>query len=778
MKKSRPRPCTSRLALALAGMLVTTGALAKTPAPQLGKAPIADVIAAMTLEEKIALVNGEGMFIPGMDELDLGEERRAPVVGQSNKKVPGAAGTTFPIPRLGIPSIALADGPAGLRIAPTREGQERTFYATAFPIETSLASTWNVDLVQNVGAAMGHEVKEYGVDVLLAPGQNIHRYPLGGRNFEYYSEDPLLSGKMSAAMVRGVQAQGVGVSIKHFVANNHEWNRHTIDVKIDERALREIYLRGFEIAVKEANPWTIMSSYNKLNGTYTSEFSWLLTDVLRNQWKYNGMVVTDWFGGRDPVAQMQAGNELLMPGTQSDQDTLLAAVRGGALDERVLDRNIERILELILRGPTFQQYAHSDQPDLKANAAIARTAAAEGMVLLKNERTALPLQPKAKLALFGNSGYEPVSGGTGSGDVNKAYMISFSQGLDEAGFAIDAAVAKANGAHIEAARAAAPPPVMFMPRIMLPEYAPSPAVIDAAAKANDVAIVTIGRDSGEMLDRTDADFNISDTERQMLSAISRAFRAQGKPVVVLLNIGGVIETASWRDLADAIVIAWQPGQEAGHAVADVLSGKVNPSGKLPDTFALQLPDYPAAADFPGKVLLGPDPDEVPHFGQVTDREAENEYRDGIWVGYRHFDTRNVEVAYPFGYGLSYTNFSYSGLKLETETVDDALTATVTITNTGKVAGKEAVQVYIAAPQETLEKPAAELRAFSKTGLLQPGQSQTLTFQLNARDLASFDPAAKAWVAAPGQYEIRIGASSRDIRQRAGFNKPKATRLPL
>jgi len=538
----------ARLPCLMTGVLLTSGAIAKTPAPQLGTSPLAEVIAAMTLEEKVALVNGEGMFIPGMENLDLGEERRAPVVGQSNKKVPGAAGTTFPIPHLGIPSIALADGPAGLRIAPTREGQERTFYATAFPIETSLASTWDVDLVQKVGAAMGHEVKEYGVDVLLAPGQNIHRYPLGGRNFEYYSEDPLLSGKISAAMVRGVQSQGVGVSIKHFVANNHEWNRHTIDVKIDERALREIYLRGFEIAVKEADPWTIMSSYNKLNGTYTSESSWLLTEVLRNQWKYNGLVVTDWFGGRDPVAQMQAGNELLMPGTQSDQDTLLAAVRGGALDERVLDRNIGRILELILRGPTFQQYAHSDQPDLQANAAIARTAAAEGMVLLKNERTALPLNPKAKLALFGNSGYEPVSGGTGSGDVNKAYMISFSQGLDEAGFVIDAAVAKANGAHIEAARAAAPPPVMFMPRIMLPEYAPTAAVIDAAAKTNDVAIVTIGRDSGEMLDRSDADFNVSDTERRMLSAISRAFRAQGKPVVVVLNgSGGGINEPRARD---------------------------------------------------------------------------------------------------------------------------------------------------------------------------------------------------------------------------------------
>jgi len=764
-----------RLPLVLmTGLLATSSTIAQTAAPQLGKAPITEVIAAMTLEEKIALVTGEGMTWLG----EMGENMRGPVVGQSNNKVPGAAGTTFPLARLGIPSIVMADGPAGVRIAPTREGQDgRTFHATAFPIETLLATSWDVELVQKVGAAMGHEAKEYGVDVLLAPGQNIHRYPLGGRNFEYYSEDPLLSGKMAAAMVRGVQSEGVGTSIKHFVANNHEWNRNTINVKTDERALREIYLRGFEIAIKEASPWTVMSSYNKLNGTYASEDPWLLSEVLRQQWNYTGLVVTDWFGGQDPAAQMRAGNELLMPGTQKDQDTLLGAVRNGTLDESVLDRNLVRVLELVQRTPTFHANTNSERPDLPKSARIARDAAAEGMVLLKNEASALPLRAKATLALFGNSGYEMIVGGTGSGDVNRAYTISLPQGLADAGFVTDTTLDKAHAGHIAKSRAALPDIPWYMPRPNLPEYLPDMAAIETAAHRNDVAVVVLGRNSGEFHDRkAEDDFYLTNTEKKLLTAVSTAFHAKEKQVIVVLNIGGLIDISSWRDQADVIVIAWQPGQEAGHALADVLSGKVNPSGKLTDTIARRLEDYPAADNFPGVTLLGPDPDASSLF--VADRAAEIEYRDGIWVGYRHFDTRDVEVAYPFGYGLSYTNFSYSGLTLDTETVNDAVTATVTITNTGDVAGKEAVQVYLAAPQENLEKPAAELRAFAKTGLLQPGQSQTLEFTLNARDLASFDPAAKAWVAASGKYEIRIGASSRDIRQRAGFNKPKVTQLPL
>jgi len=749
--------------------------------PQLGKAPIADVIAAMTPEEKVSVLMGEGYFQVELAGAQFDENKRGPVVGQTNRKVPGAAGTTFGVPRLGIPSTVMADGPVGVRIWPTREDAPgQTFHATAFPSATLLASSWDEELMHKVGAAMGHEVKEYGVDVLLGPGQNIHRYPLGGRNFEYYSEDPLLSGKMSAAMVRGIQSQGVGTSIKHFAANNHEWNRNTIDVKVDMRALREIYLRGFEITVKEGKPWTVMTSYNKLNGTYTSENPWLLTEVLRGQWKYDGLVVTDWFGGMDTLAQVRAGNELLMPGTRREQETLTRALREGTLDESILERNIARILEYVQRTPAFAGYANSDRPDLAANARMARTAAAEGMVLLKNERATLPLPTPARLALFGHHSYEMSIGGSGSSVVNEAYSISLPQGLHAAGFTTDATLTDAYAGHLAEVKRQLPERRSRRQPLLtrFPEYQPAPALLEISAETNDVAIITLGGIANEGYDRKVEDYDLSQAESELVASVAKAFHAEGKPVVVLLNIGAEIETASWRDQVDAILLVWQPGQEAGHAVADVLSGKINPSGRLIDTFARRLDDYPAAAGFPGVVLLGPDELSVSVHGRRYDRAAEIEYRDSIWVGYRHFDTHNVDVAWPFGYGLSYTRFAHTDLKLDRDHVDDALTASITITNTGDVAGRDVVQVYVAAPSGGLDKPAAELRAFAKTVLLQPGQSQTLRFALNARDLASFDPAANAWVAASGQYEVRIGASSRDIRQRALFNKPKATQLPL
>jgi len=771
-----------------AAVLLATGALTEcaanehtAEAPQLGKASIAEVIAAMTPEEKVSLVMGEGYFQVELTGAQFDENKRGPVIGQTNRKVPGASGTTFAIPRLGIVSTVMADGPVGVRIWPTREGAEgQTFHATAFPAAISLAASWDEELMQQVGAAIGHEVKEYGVDVVLGPGQNIHRYPLGGRNFEYYSEDPLLSGKMSAAIVRGIQSQGVGTSIKHFAANNHEWNRNTIDVKVDMRALREIYLRGFEITVKESNPWTLMTSYNKLNGTYTSEDPWLLTEVLREQWKYDGLVVTDWFGGMDTLAQVRAGNELLMPGTRREQKTLTAALNDGTLDEAILDRNIARILQYVLRTPAFSQYQNSDKPDLAVNANIARTAAAEGMVLLKNENRTLPLHAPAKLALFGNHSYDITIGGSGSSVVNEAYSISLPQGLHDAGFVTDTALADLHTTHLVEVKRQLPERRSRRQPLLtaLPEYRPDPALLASSAEANEIAVITLGGIANEGYDRSVDDYYLSQAEYELVAAVSKAFHAKGKPVVVLLNIGAEIETASWRDQVDAILVVWQPGQEAGHAVADVLSGKVNPSGRLVDTFARRLEDFPAAAGFPGVVLLGPDELSVSVHGRQYDRAAEIEYHDSIWVGYRHFDTRNVEVAYPFGYGLSYTTFAYTDLKLDRDSVDDALTATVTITNTGDVAGREVVQLYVAAPAGGLEKPVAELRAFAKTSLLQPGQSQTLNFPLLARDLASFDPAVNAWVAANGHYEVRIGASSRDIRQRMSFNKPKVTQLPL
>ena len=746
--------------------------------PQLGKNPVKEVIAAMTKEEKASLVVGAGMSLPPGMAANVSPERQAPVIGETIRGVPGAAGTTVPISRLGIPAIVLADGPAGLRIQPKRQGDDaRTYYCTAFPIETLLASSWDVELLERVGAAMGKEVYEYGVDVLLAPAMNIHRHPLGGRNFEYYSEDPFLSGKLAAAMTRGVQSQGVGTSVKHYVANDHEWNRNVINVKASQRAIREIYLRPFEIVVREAQPWTVMSSYNKLNGTYTSEMPALQTGVLRNDWGYKGLVMTDWFGGRNAVAQMIAGNDLLEPGTAGQQKAILAALDSGELKMDVLDRNVERVLNLILMTPTFKKSPRSDAPDLAAHAKVGRDAAAQGMVLLKNEG-ALPLAGVKSIALFGNTSYDMVTGGTGSGDVNEAYTISLVEGLKAAGLAPDATLAEGYGSYLAEFRKNNPPPArMFAVAPRAPERLVSADELARAARAADFGLVTIGRIAGEGRDRQVAnDYEFSDAEKALIKGVTAAFHAQKKKVLVVLNTGGVLETASWRGEPDAILLAWHPGQEAGHAVADVITGKVPPSGKLATTFPLNHADVPAAANFPGKTLEGPDPNASPNVFGRGDRAAEVEYLDDIWVGYRHFATKGVKVAYPFGFGLSYTTFGYSGLKLSVAESGTVFTATVTIKNTGKAAGREVVQLYVSAPGQSMPKPAIELRGFAKTKTLAPGESQTLTFTLGPRDLTSFDEASSSWQAEAGTYTVKVGASSEDIRQSATFTRPKAEKV--
>jgi beta-glucosidase len=760
-------------AILLAVLVFLSVAAAPADPPQLGKSPVKDVVAALTKEEKALLVVGAGMSMPGMN---LGADRQGPAVGETIKGVPGAAGTTVPVARLGIPAVVLADGPAGLRIQPKRPGTEQTYYCTAFPIETLLASSWDVDLLQRVGQAMGNEVFEYGVDVLLGPALNIHRNPLGGRNFEYYSEDPLVSGRLAAAMVKGVQSQGVGTSVKHFVANDHEWNRNVINVKASQRALREIYLRPFEIVVREAQPWTVMSSYNKLNGPYTSENGPLLTGVLRGDWGFKGLVMTDWFGGRDAVAQMNAGNDLLEPGTAAQQKAIVAAIDSGALKMDVLDRNVERVLNLVLQSPSFKKPARSDKPDMAAHAKVGRDAAAQGMVLLKNEAT-LPLPAAAKtIALFGNASYDMITGGTGSGDVNEAYTISLVEGLKAAGIGAEPALAAAYGTHIGEFKKKQPATaniLMGTPRAA--EMAVTAAQVAAAAKAANIGLVTIGRNSGEGRDRpVDGDFELSAAEKALVKDVVAAFHAEKKKAFVVLNIGGVIETASWRDLPDAILLAWQPGQESGHAIADVLTGKMSPSGKLATSFPLKYTDVPSAANFPGKTLVAADPAAAGRGGAFGrgDREAEVTYEDGVFVGYRHYATKGVKVAFPFGFGLSYTTFGYSGLKLSAAEFGKGLTATVTIKNAGKVAGREVVQLYVSAPGKTMPKPAIELKGFAKTRTLAPGESQVLTFQLAPRDLASFDETSSSWVAEAGTYSVKIGASSEDIRLTATFTKAK------
>ena len=723
--------------------------------PQLGKDSLDKVVAAMTLEEKAHLVIGTGM---------AGSSGEAPVVGETRNLVPGAAGTTYPIPRLGIPAIVLADGPAGLRINPLREGDANTYYCTHFPIGTLLASTWNTELVEQVGQAIGNEVLEYGTDVLLAPALNIHRNPLCGRNFEYYSEDPVVSGKTAAAYVRGVQSNGVGTSIKHYALNNQETNRMKNDVRVSPRAVREIYLKGFEIAVKESQPWTVMSSYNFVNGVYTSESKDLQTTMLRDEWGFKGMVMTDWFGGADAAAQMWAGNDMLQPGRPGQFEDIVEGVRSGRLSEADLDRNVRRVLELIVKSPRFKGYEFSNKPDLKAHAAVTRQSAVEGMVLLENNGV-LPLASEiSRVALFGTTSYDFIAGGTGSGNVNRAYTVSLLEGLRNAGYAIDAELEKTYTKYIkEETERLNPksddPMAMFMPKIRAGEFVPSAGLLDKMVRANDVAIITLGRNSGEFLDRKVADFTLTEQESGMIEAVCAAFHEAGKKVVVILNVGGVIETASWKNLPDAVLLAWQAGQEGGNSVADVLKGVANPSGKLTMTFPVRYEDHASSRNFPIDMAFG-------MFGKDKDAEPQRnvdytEYEEGIYVGYRWFDKQGLEVSYPFGYGLSYTRFEWSEASVKPSRGETAVR--VKVTNTGKIPGKDVVELYVAAPQGELDKPVKELKAYAKTRELQPGESQLVTLKVKNSELASYDESASAWVTDAGHYDFMLGSSSRDIR---------------
>lgn len=725
-----------------------------------------EIVGKMTTDEKINLVVGMGMKLGS-----LNMPGGAPNVGQTMDKVPGAAGTTFALPHLSIPTTVVADGPAGLRIEPKRENDPNTYYATAWPVASLLASTWDTKLVEKVGAAMGNEVKEYGVDVLLAPGMNILRNPLGGRNFEYYSEDPVVSGKIAAAMVNGIQSNGVGTSIKHFAVNNQESNRMSVNAIVSERALREIYLRGFEIAVKESNPWTVMSSYNLLNGTYTSQSYDLITTILRKEWGFKGIVMTDWFGGKDAVAQMKAGNDLLMPGTPAQRKAILGAVNNKSLDLKILDENAVRIVTYILGTPAFQKYAFSNKPNLKQHALIAREAAASGMVLLKNTLNTLPINSGIKtIAAFGNTSYDFISGGTGSGDVNEEYTVSLVEGLVNAGYNVETDLKNIYTAYIFDYKSKNPKK-SFVEEFMNPTPNAAEMILDnhlinSKAATSDIAIITIGRNAGEGKDRSVAnDFNLKNAEIKLINDVSTAFHAKGKKVVVIINTGGVIEVASWKDKVDAVLLAWQPGLEAGNAVADVLSGKVNPSGKLAVTFPAKYEDEVTAKNFPGKEFK--DKATKGFMGQ-TEIPAEVTHEEGIYVGYRYYNSFNVKPSYEFGYGLSYSSFNYSNLKLSSSTFKGKLIVMVDVTNTGAVGGREVVQLYLGAPSGKLDKPSEELKAFGKTDLLQPGQKQTLTFILEPKDLASFNTDASSWMADKGSYTVKIGASSLDIKLTADF----------
>lgn len=744
---------------------VAVGALSVTmtaqTAPQLNANNIEEVIKAMTLEEKAQLLVGGG---------NDGFVGSGAMLGHQKKFVPGAAGTTVAIPRLGIPATVQCDGPAGVHIDAHREGDSRNYYATGFPVGTCLASTWNTDLVRKVGEAIGNETLEYGCDVVLGPGMNLHRNPLCGRNFEYYSEDPVVTGLMGTAFVLGVQSQGVGVSAKHFAVNSQESDRTRVDERLSQRALRELYLKGFEMMVRKSNPWTIMSAYNKVNGVYAQGNKDLLTNILRNDWGYKGIVETDWIGKREdlPVEQeVAAGNDLMMPGYPAQVKDIVNAVKSGKLDINDVDRNVRRMLEYIVKTPRFKGYKYSGEPDLKAHAAITRQSSTEGMVLLKNN-AALPIRGLKTVALFGVNSYDFMSGGLGSGAVNVGYSVDMVTGLKNIGVATTPQLTEIYQNYVKYAKAklkADKNPMMWF----LNQGQPKLDEIDITERcvANeepkaDAAIITIGRQAGEGMDRQiNGEFNLSKTEQDMIFRVSDAFHAKGKKVIVIINSGSVMETASWRDRVDAILVAWQPGIEGGNSVADILTGKVNPSGKLTMTWPIAATDHPSTANFAKEYDMYTYKNmEGWGKGNIPGVDFSNHEED-IYVGYRYFDTFKKDVAYPFGFGLSYTTFEMG--KPSVKANGKNIEVSVTVKNTGKVAGKQVAQVYVTAPKGAYEKPAKELKAFGKTRELKPGESQTLKMTLEKRDLASFDEANSQWKVDAGNYLFQVGTDVESIK---------------
>ena len=745
--------------------------LAVVAQPQLTPKNIDKVIKAMTLEEKAHLVVGARL-----------KDNRAAAgeVGYTSKIIPGAAGTTYPIPRLGIPAIVVADGPAGLRIAPKRKGDLQTYYCTGFPVGIHLASTWNDEIIYNVGSAIGQEVKEYGVDVLLAPGVNIMRNPLCGRNFEYYSEDPLLAGKTAAAMINGVESHGVGTSLKHFAVNSQEINRLANDSRLSLRALREIYLRNFEIAVKESQPWTIMTSYNYINGRHASEDPGLLEIILRDEWGFEGLVMTDWNGGYDAAAQVAAGNDLMMPGQYAQYKAIVDGVTSGKLAEADLDRCVKRVLELVVRTPRFQGYKFSNKPDLEAHAKLTREVAAEGMVLLKNDNLTLPLKSR-KIALFGSNAYNFIAGGAGSGNVNRPYVVDLRDGLLGNGFSLYEPLDTRYQKHIESEhKRLAPQKALrkwYVYDLRPTELQrPHVHIIEAAQSDAEVAVVSIGRHSSEAFDRhVERDFLLCPDEEALLTAVSREFHKVGKKVVVILNICSPMEIASWRDKVDAVLVCWMPGQEGGNSVSDVLLGKVSPSGKLPTTFPINYNDVSSAKNFPRNVPengLNQSRFNISTVGKIYDVKNIDytNYEEDIYVGYRDFATRKAEVAYPFGFGLTYSQFEMSDMKVEESR--DGFKVSCVVKNVGNFPAKQVVQLYSSELAPEVDRPSIELRGYKKTPLLKGGESAVVEIVIGRCDLMTYNEKAAAWKLTKGDYDLSLGFDSQNLplKQRITISK--------
>lgn len=734
-----------------------------------------DTIRKLSLEQKARLLVGVGGCNSGLSHY-----------------TPGAAGWTYEIKELGIPSINLADGPVGIRINPLpwqesvvtydenglpvateftqsgSVGSQKPAFCTAFPSTTALAATWNRDMAALQGEIMGDEARAYGVDVILSPGVNIMRNPLCGRNFEYYSEDPLLTGALASELIKGIQSKGIGTSLKHLIANNQQTGKKVNDARMTRRALREIYARPFEIVVRDARPWTVMGSYNYISGEPTQSNRELMTTLLRDEWGFDGLALTDWTVWRPADGLINARCPLIMPGNEDRVQEIIKAVKDGKISEKQLDACVGDVLRLVAKSISAKGWSRTE-PDLAAHAEASRQIAGESMVLLKNDNDVLPLPEGSTIALFGATAYKSIAGGTGSSNVNKSHIVDIDRGLEAAGYRINPALAETYR-HYIAAQEAVLDNATWAPdwmkisyhRTVIPEMniAGASALLKRQADENEAAVIVIGRKSGETSDRSLAgDYNLSPEEKSMIDNVCKAFHAVGKPVVVVLNVCGAMEIASWSSLPDAILMAWFPGQECGDAVADVISGRVNPSGRLPMTLPVAYDHIPSARNYP-------------YLGQQGGRNFDyTEYQEDIWVGYRYFDASGLAPAYPFGYGLSYTEFAYTDPSVRRRGSSTELS--VTVTNTGDRPGKEVVALYVSAPEsKTMLKPVAELRGFEKTRLLQPGESQRVTIKVNDADLASFDEGVSAWVTDPGTYKAHLGGHPGSYRSEAEFKVNK------
>ncbi|MBP6068628.1 MAG: glycoside hydrolase family 3 C-terminal domain-containing protein [Anaerolineaceae bacterium] len=642
---------------------------------------------------------------------------------------------TTPIERLGVPSMTVSDGPNGLRHVPDMsDPAQQSLPATCFPTASCVSSTWNTELVQQMGEAIAEECIAQNVDVILGPGTNMKRSPLCGRNFEYFSEDPYLAGEMATHYIKGVQKRGVGTSLKHFAGNNQEYQRFSISSEIDERTLHEIYLTAFEKAVKQAKPWTVMCSYNKLNGTYASENYELLSKILKQDWGFEGLVVSDWGAVHDRVASFKGGLDLEMPGPQGARvKAAVEAVHKGELDEAIVDESVRRILRIIF---TTQQTPKGGEFDQEAHHQLAGRIASEGMVLLKNNGL-LPLKGQRKIAVIGRGAKSPHFQGGGSSHVNPtkvsipleelkktatevefSYSEGYPKGEDFRQDLIDDAVAEA---------AAADAAILF---IVLPSYIES-----------------------EGYDRQNIDLT-----QQQVALIKAVAKAQPNSVVVLNN-GSAVAMHDWIDGVAAVLEGWMMGQAGGTAVAEILFGKVNPSGKLSETFPIRLEDTPAYINWPGEA------------GKVY-------YGEGLFIGYRYYDEKQVPVQFPFGFGLSYTTFEYSNLKVSHQTFKDVdgVVVSVDIKNVGQVTGKEIIQVYVHDQKCSLRRPKKELKGFAKVEL-QPGETKTVSIPLDFRAFAFYHPGYHRWITESGEFEILVGASSVDIRQTVTVNLESTLVLP-